>query len=134
MHRCEKLNICKVTIFSVKKCCNLLVNFRLTEIEAEKMGKSEEVVSQKLSKNFLIQFIPEREIIQLPTVKLISRVDSQGEAPTVLVLPGVEGVFKPLEFLTNSLKAHVVGVQYNYNKSENNIEEIAHNTLPVRCI
>ena len=119
---------------SLRKCCNLLLNFRLTEMEAEKMKASGEVVNKKIEEgtNLLIQSIPNSETIHLPVVKLNSQVEPHVEAPTVLVLPGVEGIFIPLEYLTNSLKAHVIGAQYNYKNSEDSIEELAQNTLPVR--
>ena len=119
---------------SLRKCCNLLLNCRLTEMEAEKTKASEEVVNKKIEEgtSLLIQFIPNNENSHLSVVKLNSRVEPDVEAPTVLVLPGVEGIFQPLDFLTTSLKAHVIGVQYNYKNSEDSIEELARNTLPVR--
>ncbi|KAJ3652435.1 hypothetical protein Zmor_018399 [Zophobas morio] len=119
-------------IYVTSKDVRSLTFAKLAEMEAEKVNKSEEVVNKKIEegKNLLIQYIPESESVQMPAVKLISQVDSEEEAPTALVLPGVEGVFKPLELLTNSLKAHVIGLQYSYNNPEDSVEEIAHNILP----
>ncbi|KAJ3652417.1 hypothetical protein Zmor_018385 [Zophobas morio] len=105
---------------------------KLTEMEADKMKKSGNIVDEKIEEgtNLLIQFIPSGENVELAAVTLNSQVDSGVEAPIVLVLPGVEGDFKPLEYLTSSLNAHVIGIQYSYNNPEGSIQETAQNTLP----
>ena len=118
----------------IKSCYNVAaLNSRLTEMEAENLSKSGKVVNKKVEEgtNLLIKYIPNSETSQLPAFKLNSQIDSHLEAPTVFVLPGVEGVFKPLEYLTNSLKAHVTGIQYSYKIPEDSIEETARNALPV---
>ncbi|XP_063925092.1 fatty acid synthase-like [Zophobas morio] len=119
-------------IYVTSKDVRSLTFAKLTEMEAEKMKASGEVVNQKIEEgtNLLIQSIPNSETIHLPVVKFNSQVEPHVEAPIVLVLPGVEGIFTPLEYLTNSLKAHVIGVQYTYKNSEDSIEELAQNTLP----
>ncbi|KAJ3652416.1 hypothetical protein Zmor_018384 [Zophobas morio] len=119
-------------IYVTSKDVRTLTFAKLTEIEAEKMNKSEEVVNKKKEEgtNLLIQYIPNSETGDLPIVKLKSQIDSYAEAPVVFLLPGLEGVFKPLEYLANSLKADVIGIQYNYNNPEDSIQEIAQNTLP----
>ncbi|XP_063924503.1 fatty acid synthase-like [Zophobas morio] len=119
-------------IYVTSKDVRSLTFAKLTEMEAEKTKASEEVVNKKIEEgtSLLIQFIPNNENSHLSVVKLNSRVEPDVEAPTVLVLPGVEGIFQPLDFLTTSLKAHVIGVQYNYKNSEDSIEELARNTLP----
>ncbi|KAJ3652684.1 hypothetical protein Zmor_018627 [Zophobas morio] len=105
---------------------------KLAEMEEGKMNKFAEVLDKKTEEgeNLFIQYIPNRETVHLPAVKLNSHIDSDLEAPIVFVLPGVESIFKPLEYLTNTLKAHVVGVQYSYDNPEDSIKEIAQNTLP----
>ncbi|KAJ3652430.1 hypothetical protein Zmor_018395 [Zophobas morio] len=119
-------------IYVTSKDVRSLTFAKLTEMEAENLSKSGKVVNQKVGEgtNLLIKYIPNSETSQLPVFKLNSQIDSHLEAPTVFVLPGVEGVFKPLEYLTNSLKAHVTGIQYSYKNPEDSIEETARNALP----
>ncbi|KAJ3653406.1 hypothetical protein Zmor_012660 [Zophobas morio] len=119
-------------IYVTSKDVRSLTFAKLTEMEEGKIKKSVEVLDKKTEEgeNLFIAYIPNRETVHLPAIKLNSHVDSHLEVPTVFVLPGVESIFKPLEFLINSLKAHVVGVQYNYNNPEDSIERTAQNTLP----
>ena len=109
----------------------MLRHFRLAEIEAEKLTKNEICKKTQQGINLLIHFISDIESSDLPVVQLTSQVQSTEEAPTVFVLPGFEGAFKPLEVLTSSLKAHVVGIRYNNKHPENSIEEIAKNMISV---
>ncbi|XP_063924547.1 fatty acid synthase-like [Zophobas morio] len=105
---------------------------KLTEMEKEKTNKSVEVLDKKTEEgeNLFIQYIPNRETIRLSAVKLNSLIDSPLQAPSVFVLPGVESIFKTLEYLTNTLKAHVIRVQNSNDNPEDSIEETAQNTLP----
>ena len=102
-------------------------------MEAEKINRSGNTTCDKTHENtnFLIEYIRNIENSQLAAVRLNSRLGLSGGAPIVFVLPGVEGLLKPLEYLTNSLNAHVIGVQYNYKNPEKSIEESAKNALPV---
>ncbi|KAJ3652394.1 hypothetical protein Zmor_018363 [Zophobas morio] len=117
-------------IYVTSKDVKSLTFARLTEMEAE--NKSGEITCNKTqgNTNFLIEHIRNIVNSQLAAVRLKSQVGLSEEAPTVFVLPGVEGLLKPLEYLTNSLNAHVIGVQYNYKNPEKSIEESAKNALP----
>ncbi|XP_063924717.1 fatty acid synthase-like [Zophobas morio] len=119
-------------IYVTSKDVRSLTFARLTEMEAEKINRSGNTTCDKTHENtnFLIEYIRNIENSQLAAVRLNSRVGLSGGAPIVFVLPGVEGLLKPLEYLTNSLNAHVIGVQYNYKNPEESIEEIAKNALP----
>jgi hypothetical protein len=96
----------------------------------------EEVVEEKwLNKmqqgiNLLIQFIPDNQSDRRPIVRL-SCEGQDNEGQTVLVFPGIEGVFTHLDALVKSLQARVLGVQYSYQEPEISVEEIAKTSLPV---
>ena len=79
----------------------------------------------------LIQFIPDTKTSHIPVVQLTNQLEANEKVPIVFVLPGVEGNLKPFEVLPSSMKAHVVGIQYNNQHPENNIQEIAQNTISV---
>jgi fatty acid synthase len=106
----------------------------LTEIESEKRKVDEEKSLNKTQQgtNLLIQFIPDNQADRRPTVKL-SCEGQNNEGQTVLVFPGIEGVFTPLEGLVKSFHARVLGVQYSYQEPEISVEEIAKTSLPVSC-
>lgn len=109
-------------------------NFRLIEIENERRSVVDEksTLKTQLGTNTLIQCIPTGTTHTVSIIKLCSQVLEDQEAPPVFILPGIEGVFKPLDPLVKQLKAHVFGVQYNYNNPEDTIQGIALNILPVR--
>ena len=100
-------------------------------MEGEKLNRNDNYTKAEKGTSSLIQHIPDKETSHLPTVKLSSQVESSEKLPIVFVLPGGEGIFTPLEVLTRSLKAHVIGIQYNYQYPENCIQEIAENTISV---
>jgi fatty acid synthase len=104
----------------------------LTEIESEKknVGEEKSVNKSRLGTDMLIQFIPDSEADRRPIIKL-SGEDQDKEAQTVLVFPGIEGVFTHLDGLVETLQARVLGVQYSYHEPEDSIEEIAKTILPV---
>jgi fatty acid synthase len=104
----------------------------LTEIESEKKKVDEEKSLNKTQQgtNLLIQFIPNKQADRRPIVRL--SCEGQGnEGQTVLVFPGIEGVFTLLDGFVKSLHARVLGVQYSYQEPEISIEEIAKTSLPV---
>ena len=100
-------------------------------MEGEKLNKNDDYKKTQTGTNSLMLYIPDNETGHLRTVKFTSQLESNEKIPTVFVLPGVEGIFTPLEILTGSLKAHVVGVQYSFKNPENSIQEIAENTISV---
>jgi hypothetical protein len=104
----------------------------LTEIESEKKKVDETKSLNKTQQgtDLLIQFIPDNQADRRPIVKL-SCEGQDNERQTVLVFPGIEGVFNLLEGLVKSLQARVLGVQYSYQESEISVEEIAKTSLPV---
>jgi hypothetical protein len=104
----------------------------LTEIESEKKKVDETKSMNKTQQgtDLLIQFIPDNQADRRPIVKL-SCEGQDNEGQTVLVFPGIEGVFNLLEGLVKSLQARVLGVQYSYQESEISVEEIAKTSLPV---
>jgi hypothetical protein len=104
----------------------------LTEIESEKKKVDETKSLNKTQQgtNLLIQFIPDNQADRRPIVKL-SCEGQDNDGQTVLVFPGIEGVFTLLEGLVKSLQARVLGVQYSYQESEISVEEIAKTSLPV---
>jgi fatty acid synthase len=106
----------------------------LTEIESEKRNVGEEKNLNKTQQgtNLLIQFIPDKQADRRPIVKL-SCEGQDNEGQTVLVFPGIEGVFTHLDTLVKSLQARVLGVQYSYQEPEISVEEIAKTSLPVSC-
>ncbi|XP_063924636.1 fatty acid synthase-like [Zophobas morio] len=116
-------------IYVTPKDIRSLTFAKLAEIEAEKLTKNEIFKKIQQGINLLIHFISDIESSDLPVVQLTSQVQSSEEAPTVFVLPGVEGAFKPLEVSTSSLKAHVVGIRYNNKHPENSVEQIAKNII-----
>jgi fatty acid synthase len=106
----------------------------LTEIESEKKKIDEEKSLNKTQQgtNLLIQFIPDNQADRRPIVRL-SCEGQDNEGQTVLVFPGIDGVFTLLEGLVKSLHARVLGVQYSYQEPEISVEEIAKTSLPVSC-
>jgi fatty acid synthase len=104
----------------------------LTEIEAEKNKVDEEKSLNKTQQgtDLLIQFIPDNQADRRPIVKL-SCEGQDNEGQTVLVFPGIEGVFTHLVALVKSLQARVLGVQYSYQEPEISVEKIAKTSLPV---
>jgi hypothetical protein len=78
----------------------------LTEIESEKRKVDEEKSLNKTQEgtNLLIQFIPDSQADRRPIVKL-SCEGQDNEGQTVLVFPGIEGVFTHLDALVKSLRA-----------------------------
>jgi fatty acid synthase len=106
----------------------------LTEIESEKRNVGEEKSLNKTQQgtDLLLQFIPDNQADSRPIVKL-SCEGQDNEGQTVLVFPGIEGVFTLLEGLVKSLQARVLGVQYSYQEPEISVEEIAKTSLPVSC-
>ena len=100
-------------------------------MEREKLNRNDDYTKTAKGTSSLILNIPDKETSHLPTVKLSSQVESSEKLPIVFVLPDVEGIFTPLEVLTRSLKAHVIGIQYSYQYPENCIQEIAENTISV---
>ncbi|KAH0813343.1 hypothetical protein GEV33_009449 [Tenebrio molitor] len=108
------------------------LNFaKLTEIESEKRNVGEEKSLNKTQQgtDLLLQFIPDNQADSRPIVKL-SCEGQDNEGQTVLVFPGIEGVFTLLEGLVKSLQARVLGVQYSYQEPEISVEEIAKTSLP----
>ncbi|KAJ3652400.1 hypothetical protein Zmor_018369 [Zophobas morio] len=121
-------------IYVTSKEVRSLTFSKLTEMEGEKLNRNDNYTKAEKGTSSLIQHIPDKETSHLPTVKLSSQVESSEKLPIVFVLPGGEGIFTPLEVLTRSLKAHVIGIQYNYQYPENCIQEIAENTIPhIEC-
>ncbi|KAJ3652398.1 hypothetical protein Zmor_018367 [Zophobas morio] len=116
-------------IYISSKDVRSLTFAKLTEMEGEKLNKNDDYKKTQTGTNSLMLYIPDNETGHLRTVKFTSQLESNEKIPTVFVLPGVEGIFTPLEILTGSLKAHVVGVQYSFKNPENSIQEIAENTI-----
>ena len=100
-------------------------------MEEERLNRCEESKKIEQGTNLLIQFILDTKTSHIPVVQLTNQLEANEKVPIVFVLPGVEGNLKPFEVLTSSMKTHVVDVQYNYQHPENNIQEIAQNTISV---
>jgi fatty acid synthase len=94
----------------------------LTEIESKKQKVGKEKTQQGTA--MFMQFIPNSQADRRPIVKL-SGEGKDKQAQTVLVFPGIQGVFTRLSGLVESLQARVLGVQYSYQEPEDSIEGIA---------
>ncbi|XP_044262250.1 fatty acid synthase-like [Tribolium madens] len=102
---------------------------KLVDLQNQKNTKTQDEKIE-LGTKALLQFVPDSSSEDLPFIKLQSLANENEEAPTIFVLPGIEGVAKLVEPLSQKLKAHVVGLQYSFQNPENSIQEIAINILP----
>jgi fatty acid synthase len=103
----------------------------LTEIESKKKVGKEKCLNKTQQGNaMLMQFIPDSQADRRPIVKL-SGEGQDKQTQTVLVFPGIQGVFTRLSSLIESLQARVLGVQYSYQEPEDSIEGIAKTIFPV---
>jgi fatty acid synthase len=104
----------------------------LKEIESkkQKVGKEGNLNKTQQGTAMFMQFIPNSQADRRPIVKL-SGEGQDKQAQTVLVFPGIQGVFTRLSGLVESLQARVLGVQYSYQEPEDSIEGIAKTIFPV---
>lgn len=116
-------------IYTNSKDVRKLTLSKLLEMQFE--TKNEEENKKKFKgTNILLQHLPSSETMTAPFVELGNT--RQCETATIFVFPGIEGVFTSLEPITNNLNAKVLGVQYNYEKPESEIQAISEKILPVR--
>lgn len=97
----------------------------------KKENVEEKTYKAQKGTDVLIQHVPDNTKSHLPVIRLPSSVSENEKAKAVFILTGVEGVFTPLEVLCKQLKAHIFGIQYNYQNPEDFVEETARNLLPV---
>ncbi|KAK4877916.1 hypothetical protein RN001_010422 [Aquatica leii] len=116
-------------LFLSAKEIRTLTFSKLKEMLESKMVESEgTVVKQKL--NVLHRFIGFENDANIPIKRLPSLVDKDDQAPTVFLLPGVEGMANVMEPLACNLKAHAYCLQYVYdNIDEDTVESLADSLL-----
>ncbi|EFA05204.2 fatty acid synthase [Tribolium castaneum] len=102
---------------------------KLLDLQNQKNSKTQTEKMEQGTKA-LIQLVPDSSSDDKPFIKLKSLANQNEDAPTIFVLPGIEGVVQLIETLSQKLKAHVYGLQYSFKNPENTVQEIAKNILP----
>lgn len=77
--------------------------------------------------------VPEEES-EILHLRMSSKVGESANAPTVLVIPGIEGFITNVKPLCEKLAAHIIGLQYNYSDAVDTILDMAKMKLPVSLI
>ncbi|CAH0548595.1 unnamed protein product [Brassicogethes aeneus] len=110
---------------------------RLQEIQDEKSSPGDSPVTSKELKeqdfNFIDQLFTlmgEEGVVNIPLVKLNSKLSEENPGPKILLYPGIEGIAEILNNLTLNLNAHCAAVQYCPQNHGNTIKELAESTLP----
>lgn len=73
----------------------------------------------------LLRVIGEESMSSLPVVRLDSQVEETTKAPSVFLLPGIEGMATVFQTLANNLESHAICFQYRYDNPEDTIQEMA---------
>lgn len=103
------------------------------EIENNKQQNGDEKRDKiRRGAELIIQHIPDNRVDNSAIINLSCLINDSGIAQTVVVLPGIEGVFKPLEFLSQQMKAHVIGLNYPYQDPKDTINELGEYLFSVR--
>ncbi|KAF5283995.1 hypothetical protein FQR65_LT13629 [Abscondita terminalis] len=116
-------------VFLNAKEIRTLTFAKLKEVLDTKMVETEgEVVLEKL--NMLHRTMISDDEAIIPFRRLHTMIKDDEDAPTVLVLPGIEGVASGMASLTCNFKAHALCLQYVYdNTDEETIESLAEAVL-----
>lgn len=110
---------------------------RLQEIQSSKESATEadestsEVVNQSISSMLLFEKIVDESESQILCLRMQSKIEESVEAPTVLVIPGLEGFGKVLDPLCRNLEANIYALQLNYQDTPETIFDMAQEKLPV---
>ncbi|KAJ8919478.1 hypothetical protein NQ315_002099 [Exocentrus adspersus] len=118
-------------VFLSAKDIRTMTLAKLREIQNEKLGddnQSKDVAHFGIE--MVIRLIGDEVQNTTPYVEMKSKVPLNVKAPTLLLLPGIEGFVNTLQSLTENLNAHTIGVQLNLDGGEKTIMEMAESVLP----
>lgn len=109
---------------------------RLQEIQSSKEAteadeSTSEVVNQSISSMLLFEKIVDESESKILCLRMESKIEESVEAPTVLVIPGLEGFGKVLDPLCRNLDAKIYALQLNYQDTPETIFDMAQEKLPV---
>lgn len=114
-----------------------MFDFRLQEIQNSKESGTEvesaisETINKSLLSMLLFETIVDETESQVLCLRMQSKIEESAKAPTILVIPGLEGFGKILEPLCLNLEAKIYALQLNYLTSPETIFDMVQDKLPV---